>query len=113
GNITSASRATATNVSKTTWQTANYAYDGLNRMTSKTDRDNASTQLAYDAAGDLTNRTMPGGVLAWRATYNNAGQILQDYNLGSGNAGARTNTYPSYSSRRPFVGLIHTRTDCL
>ena len=62
-------------------------------MTSKTDRDNALTQLAYDVAGDLTYRTMPDGVLTWRATYNNAGQILQEYNLGFGNAGARTNSY--------------------
>src|SRR3989454_8735626 len=80
-------------------------------MTSKTDRDNALTQLAYDSAGDLTNRTMPGGVLTWRATYNNAGQILQDYNLGSGNAGARTNGYVYYASNNPFAGLLQSRTD--
>ena len=41
GNPTSASHASATNGVQTTWQTANYAYDGLNRMTSNTDRDNA------------------------------------------------------------------------
>ena len=111
GNPTSASHASAANGVQTTWQTANSAYDGLNRMTSKTDRDNALTQFAYDAAGDLTNRTMPGGVLAWRATYNNTGQILQEYNLGSGNAGARTNTYAYYSSSSPFLGLLQTRTD--
>ena len=88
----------------TTWTTASLTYDGLNRITSKTDRDNALTTYAYDPMGDLTNRTMPGG-LQWQATYNNAGQMLQEQNVGGGIA-TRTNTYSYFSSGNPFAGLL-------
>ena len=60
-----------------------FTHDGLNRTTSKTDRDSALTTYAFDPMGDLTNRSMPGN-LQWRATYNNAGQMLQEWNVGSG-----------------------------
>ena len=80
-------------------------------MTSKTDRDGAVTQYAYDQENDLTNRLMPGGVLTWQATYNNAGQILTEKNVGSSAATtARSDTYAYYSSGS-FVGLLQTHTD--
>ena len=59
--------------------------------------------------GDLTNRTMPGS-LQWQATYNNAGQMLQERNYG-GSTGTRTNTYAYFASGSPFAGLLQTKTD--
>ena len=53
---------------------------------------------------------MPGG-LQWQAAYNNAGQILQEQNVGSGGIGTRTNTYTYYSSGNAFAGLLDTKTD--
>ena len=58
---------------------------------------------------DLTNRTMPGG-LQWLASYNNAGQMLLEKNVGGGIA-TRTNTYSYYSSGNIFAGLLQTKTD--
>ena len=78
-------------------------------MTSKVDRDSAVTTYAYDPMGDLTNRTMPGG-FQWQATYNNAGQMLQERNYGGG-AGTRTNTYVYFAGGSPFAGLLQTKTD--
>lgn len=85
-------------------------YDGLNRLASLLDRDDALTTFHYNAAGNLTNRTMPGG-LQWNAIYNNAGQVLQDWNAGSGGSGTRTNTYVYYPVGNPFAGLLHTNID--
>lgn len=85
-------------------------YDGLNRLASLLERDDALTTFHYNAAGNLTNRAMPGG-LVWNATYNNAGQMLQEWNLGSGGSGTRTNTYFYYPAGSPFAGLLHTNID--
>jgi RHS repeat-associated protein len=93
-----------------TWTFASYTHDGLNRLTTKQDRDNATTTYTCDPMGDLTNRTMPGG-LQWNAIYNNAGQELQDWLVGTGGVGTRTNAYVYYSSGGPFAGLIYTKTD--
>ena len=109
GNLISAQHDSSVNGAVTTWTTANYSFDGLNRMTSKIDRDNAPTTYAYDSMGDLTNCTMPGN-LQWQASYNNAGQILQEQNFGGGNP-TRTTTYSYYSSGNAFAGLLQTKTD--
>jgi RHS repeat-associated protein len=93
----------------TTWTTASYSFDGLNRMTGKVDRDGAPTTFSYDSMSDLTNRTMPGG-LQWQAVYTNTGQMLQEQNFGGGNP-TRTTTYSYYSSGNPFAGLLDTKTD--
>jgi RHS repeat-associated protein len=91
------------------WTFVSLTHDGLNRVTSKEDRDYALTYYAYDPLNDLTNRTVPGG-LQWQAAYNNAGQMLQERNFGGG-SGTRTNTYSYFSSGNPFAGLLQTKTD--
>ena len=68
----------ASNGSVTAWSGAAYSYDGLNRLSAKSDRDAALTYFYYDAAGNVTNRVMPGS-LKWQAVYNNASQMLQDH----------------------------------
>jgi RHS repeat-associated protein len=109
GNLISAQHDSSVNGAVTTWTTASYSFDGLNRMTSKIDRDNAPTAYAYDSMGDLTNRTMPGGS-QWQASYNNAGRLLQEQNFGGGNP-TRTTTYSYYSAGNAFAGLLQTKTD--
>lgn len=88
----------------TVWEERLFAYDGLNRLLSKSEQDNAVTTFAYDALSNLTNRVNPGG-LVWRATYNNAGQMLANWNIGGGGAGARTNTFAYYAAGHAFAGL--------
>ena len=110
GNLKYEERDSSTNGAVTVWSSASYLYDGLNRVVSKLDRDNAATTYAYNAAGNATNRTMPGG-LQWNATYNNAGQMLKDWNVGGGGAGTRTNTYAYYTAGNAFAGLLQTQTD--
>ena len=110
GNLVTAQHNSSASGTVTTWTTASQAFDGLNRPTSKSDRDNAITTYAFDPMGDLTNRTMPGG-LQWQAIYNNAGQALQDRIIGTTGVGTRTNTYTYYSSGSPFAGLLQTKTD--
>ena len=109
GNLTSEQHDSSASGTVTTWTTASFAYDGLNRPISKTDRDNASTTYFYDPMGDLTNRTMPGG-LKWLATYNTAGRMLKEWNTG-GTFGTRTNTYAYFAGGNPFAGLLQTKTD--
>jgi RHS repeat-associated protein len=109
GNLVSAQHNSSASGAVTTWTTTSQTFDGLNRPTSKSDRDNAVTTYAYDPLNDLTNRTMPGG-LQWQATYNNAGQMLQEQNFGGG-IGTRTNAYTYFASGSPFAGLLQTKTD--
>ena len=109
GNLISAHHDSSASGTVTNWTTTSLAYDGLNRTIGKIDRDGAMTTYAYDPMGDVTNRTMPGG-LQWQATYNNVGQMLQEQNLGGGNA-TRTTTYSYFSSGSPFAGLLETKTD--
>jgi len=109
GNLISAQHDSSASGTITTWTTASLAYDGLNRLVSKSDRDSALTTYTYDPMSDLTNRTMPGG-LQWQATYNNAGQMSQEQNFG-GASTTRTTTYSYYSSGNPFAGLLQTKTD--
>jgi RHS repeat-associated protein len=109
GNLISAQHDSSSYGAVTTWATASYSFDGLNRMTSKVDRDNAPTTYAYDPMGDLTNSLMPGNS-QWQASYNNAGQILQEQNFGGGNP-TRTTTYSYFSSGNAFAGLLQTKAD--
>lgn len=110
GNLERTERSTTTNTTSTLFSYEAFAYDGLNRPTIKADRDVALTFFAYDAMSHLTNRTMPGG-LQWQARYNNAGQMLEEKNVGSGGAATQTNTYAYFASGSPFAGLLQTRTD--
>jgi RHS repeat-associated protein len=87
-----------------------YTHDGLNRLIIQVDRDNAVTTNSWDAMGNLTNQVNPGS-LKWQATYNSAGQMLKDWNVGTGSMGARTNSYAYYASNSAFAGLLQTRTD--
>lgn len=109
GNQISSQHDSSVSGTVTTWTTTSVAYDGLNRPIAKSDRDNALTTYAYDPMSDLTNRTMPFG-LQWLATYNSAGQMLLEKNIGDGSA-TRTNTYSYYSSGNIFAGLLQTKTD--
>ena len=93
----------------TVWTKADCTFDGLNRIVSKSDRDGALTTFAYDAANDPTSRLMPGGLL-WSATYNNAGQELQDWVSANG-YGTQSNSYSYYPSGAAAVGLEQTKTD--
>jgi RHS repeat-associated protein len=92
------------------WTFAGYAHDGLNSLTFETNRDDAVTAYVHDPLGDVTNRVMPGG-LQWDAIYNHAGQVQQDWLVGTGNVGTRTNTYTYFASGTPFAGLLNTMTD--
>ena len=78
-------------------------------MVSKSDRDGALTTFAYDAANNPTSRLMPGGLL-WSATYNNAGQELQDWVSANGYV-TQSNSYSYYPSGAAAVGLVQTKTD--
>jgi len=109
GNLVTAQHNSSASGAVTTWTTASQTFDGLNRPVSKSDRDNAITTYAFDPMGDLTNRTMPGG-LQWQAIYNNAGQITHEQNFGGGYV-TRATTYTYYPSGSPFVGLLDTKTD--
>ena len=53
---------------------------------------------------------MPGG-LQWSATYNNAGQELQDWVTGTNGAGTKSNSCSYYPSGNAAAGLLQTKTD--
>jgi YD repeat-containing protein len=110
GNLVASQHDSSSGGAITNWTTASYTLDGLNRVTSKVDRDGALTTYAYDPLGDLTNRTLPLGSVQMLSTYNNAGQKLQDWLIG-GTAGTRTNTYAYFASGSPFAGLLQTQVD--
>ncbi len=111
GSLIAQTRYSATGAgSPYDWSFRYLYYDELERNIAVFDRDGADTILAYNAAGNLTNRVMPGG-LNWRATYNNAGQVLKEYDIGTGNLASRTNTYSYYASSSPYAGLLQTRVD--
>ncbi|MBI1178452.1 hypothetical protein GC207_13540 [bacterium] len=110
GNRIGAVRSSITNSSLTDWATTTFSYDGMNRLRSRTDRDNALTTFDYDPMGNLTNRVMPGG-LKWNATYDNAGQMLQDWIIGADGSGTRTNSRTYYATGNSSAGLLETRTN--
>jgi RHS repeat-associated protein len=53
---------------------------------------------------------MPGSNLSYAATYNSAGQVLNEWNTSSGSF-ARSNNYSYFASGSPFAGLLQTRSD--
>jgi RHS repeat-associated protein len=109
GNLISRQHDSSSSGTVTTWTTASYTYDGLNRMINAIDRDGAPTTYRYDLMSDPTNRTMPGG-LQWQAAYNNAGQMTNEQNYGSGTP-TRMTSYVYYPSGNTFAGLLETKTD--
>ncbi|MGP8199412.1 MAG: NucA/NucB deoxyribonuclease domain-containing protein [Limisphaerales bacterium] len=109
-NLIAETHNSASNSVVTQWTSLSNSFDGLNRRVATTDRDGALTTYAFDSLGDLTNRTIPGG-LQWEALYNNAGQVLQDWLIGGGGITTRVNTYTYYASGNPFAGLLDTKTD--
>lgn len=110
GNLTSQTHLTDTDGIFVAEWAKNYAYDGLNRVIAQYEHDDALTLFQLDPAGNLTNRVMPGG-LKWQARYNNAGQLLTDFNVSSTGTITRSNNYAYYSSGHPFAGLLQTRAD--
>jgi RHS repeat-associated protein len=104
-NLISETHNTASGGTATTWTTTSLVLDGLNRITSKTDRDGAVTTYAYDAASDPTSVAVNHGP-AWTASYNSAQQKLYDFDSGSGSV-TRSNSYTYYST----LGLLETMTD--
>jgi RHS repeat-associated protein len=105
-NMVSETHNTVSGGTVTTWTTASFVVDGLNRVISKTDRDGAVTTYGFDAASNPTNQVIPGGLI-WRAAYNSARQKLYDCDVGSGNSVTRSNSY-TYKST---TGLLQTKTD--
>jgi RHS repeat-associated protein len=110
GNMVHEERDSSSGGTVTLWTQSDYAFDGLNRMVGKTDRDSADMSLAYDPANNLTNRTMPGG-LKWSAVYNSAGQQLQNWLVGTDGSGTMSNTFAYHAAGHPAAGLLYTRTD--
>lgn len=110
GDMTFAGHYSTSNGVTALWSQSQHTYDGLHRPLTTTDRDNALTTFAYNTLGNVTNRTMPGG-LKWRADYNAAGRLLKSWNLAPDNSGTRTNTYTYFTAGSPFVGLLNTHTD--
>ncbi|MDB6021366.1 MAG: hypothetical protein JWQ04_1223 [Pedosphaera sp.] len=110
GNLTARKQCSWSNFVVTVWSTNAWTYDGLNRVSTETGRDGATTTFAYDALGNVTNRVMPGNILGWTATYNNAGQILTE-NDSNGAQTARHFTYTYYPLGDQWAGLRNTVTD--
>lgn len=109
GNVLSASRYANNRGVITRWQVQTNSFDELNRVSVRCEKDNATTTFAYDALGNVTNRTNPGGV-KWQAAYNTAGQMLRNWNLGTNSAMVRSNNFTYYSSGN-WKGLLATSTD--
>jgi RHS repeat-associated protein len=109
GNLELEAQYSVTNGNRIGWAAMGFAYDGMNRVKLKLDRDEALTSFWYDPAGNLITRVNPGG-LEWWAEYNPAGQMLKSYNW-SGSAGTRTNAYSYYAGSHQWAGLLQTHTD--
>jgi RHS repeat-associated protein len=110
GNLISSQHDSSAGGSIANWTTTSVAYDGLNRVIQKIDRDNALTTYAYDPLNDLTSRVMPGNNLAYAANYNPAGQMRNEWNS-SGGSFSRSNNYTYFASGSPFAGLLQTKSD--
>src|SRR5262249_14418918 len=111
GNPVYSERDSSSNGVVTVWTTSNSGFDGLNREIASTNRDGAVTLFYRDAAGNVTNQVMPGGALKHQATFNMAGQMLKEWNLGTGGVAYLTNAQTYYPNSSPFAGLLQTRTD--
>jgi RHS repeat-associated protein len=86
------------------------SYDGLNRLSATYNGSGAFDEFDYDAAGNLTNRVLPGG-LRWIATYNTTGQRLSDFNWATNGTGARTNLYQYHPTNSLLAGLLSAQVD--
>jgi YD repeat-containing protein len=110
GNLEFELDGSTTNGVTVGWSAAASISDGLNRLRRRLDRDDALTIYDYDSAGNLTNRAMPGG-LKWQATYNTAGQMLQEKSVGTNGNTTRLATYGYYPSTHAYAGLLQTNRD--
>ena len=70
--------------------------------------DGATLNFAYNAAGGLTNRAMPGG-LTWLAAYDAANRVVSEQLAGGGSAD-RQSTY-QYNSGGAWAGLLQSKFD--
>ncbi len=113
GNNLVSVRSSSSNGTVVTFSTVTNTFDGLSRLVKKVDRDNAVTTFSYDALGNVTNRIMPGATLVWNASYNGAGQILMEENVGSGGVTARRTAYGYYPTNSTFAGLPQYTTNAL
>ena len=93
----------------TVWQTNGWTYDGLNRVVTETNRDGVFAVYNRDALGNVTNRTMPSG-LVWSAGYKPDGRIASEQETG-GSQTSRSMTYTYYPPGSPIAGLLQTVTD--
>src|SRR5262249_3121593 len=93
----------------TLWATNQWVFDGLNRATSETGRDGATTTHSFDALGDELSRLLPNG-MTWSATYNNDGSINSEQDS-NGSTVSRSTTYAYYQSNEAWPGLFKTVTD--
>src|SRR5206468_4243739 len=91
GNRTQSRQYSSTNGAVQLWATNFSTFDGLHRPFTEVTGDRATRTNYYNAANNLTDQYMPGG-LSWHATYNTAAQKLKEYDLGSSGAGTRTNS---------------------
>ena len=85
-------------------------YDELERNTEVIDRDGTDTTLAYDAAGNVTNQVMPGG-LKWVRQFDSASRLVKEFNASTNTLAARTNFYAYDAAGHRFAGFLQTRTD--
>ncbi len=106
GNLVTEAKQSITNSTVMTWKTTTFDYDGLNRIRAKIELDSATNTFSYDAAGNLTNRAMPGN-LSWSATYNNAGEILTEQDSNAASA-TRSIAYSYYPAGDKWSGLLNT-----
>jgi RHS repeat-associated protein len=89
-------------------QPTTFAYDGLNRLKSRSLPDRATVNFSYNSEGSLLGMTMPGG-LTWSATYNTTNQRTAE-KLTSGGLVARQFTNV-YFGPGPLAGLIRQSID--
>lgn len=111
GNALFEGRYSSTNGTLVSFSTSTNSFDGLNRVLKRVDRDNAVTSFAYDALGNLTSRTMPGGSLAWTATYDSAGRVLTEQDAGTGGVTSRKVGYAYYGTNASSAGLLQWTTN--
>jgi RHS repeat-associated protein len=96
---------------QTTFSTCAYAYDGLNRIIRQTRNGDEVTSFAYNGAGSITNRVMPGP-LTWSAVYDLANRKTHEQLCGTNNVAQRVFNYQFYTSGAN-VGLLQCVTNPL
>ncbi|HYG21466.1 MAG TPA: DUF6531 domain-containing protein [Verrucomicrobiae bacterium] len=109
GNPVSVARYAATNNALALFSVVSSQFDGLHRVTSRTEADGSVTEFGYDAAGNVISRAMPRN-LTWSGSYNSAGQIESEQ-LSDGTAISRQKTYSYYPSGDAWAGLLKTAAE--